>query len=118
MGTAGGQQEVADARKQEAPRNPGLTLVKISHKGEGEPVENISRGEAWTPVEGWGHPPSSNILTQNCSCLREIQGQRGEQRLKEKKDHPETAPPGDPSHIETPNPDNIAHAKKCLLTGC
>ena len=26
-------------------------------------------------------------------------------------------PPRDPSHIQTPNPDSIADAKKCLLTG-
>ena len=28
-----------------------------------------------------------------------------------------TAPPGDPSHIQTPNPDTIEDAKKCLMTG-
>ena len=27
------------------------------------------------------------------------------------------APPGNPSHIQTPNLDTIADAKKCLLTG-
>ena len=31
--------------------------------------------------------------------------------------HSETAPPGDPSHIQSPNPDTIVDAKKCLLTG-
>jgi len=31
--------------------------------------------------------------------------------------HPETARPGDPAHTQTPNPDNIADAKKCMLTG-
>ena len=31
--------------------------------------------------------------------------------------HPETAPPGDPAHIQAPNPDYIADAKKCMLTG-
>jgi hypothetical protein len=30
---------------------------------------------------------------------------------------PETAPPGDPSHVPTPNPDIIEETKKCLLTG-
>ena len=30
-------------------------------------------------------------------------------------DHAETAPPGDPSHIQPPNPDVIADAGKCLL---
>ena len=29
----------------------------------------------------------------------------------------ETAPPADPSHIQSPNPDTIVDAKKCLLTG-
>jgi hypothetical protein len=34
--------------------------------------------------EGWGHPPISKILTQNCSFLKKKQGQRVEQRLKER----------------------------------
>ena len=33
------------------------------------------------------------------------------------KGHPETAPHRDPSHLQTPNPDTIFAAKKCLLTG-
>jgi hypothetical protein len=33
------------------------------------------------------------------------------------KDHPETAPPRGPSHIQPPNPDTIAYANKILLTG-
>jgi hypothetical protein len=33
-----------------------------------------------------------------------------------RKGHTETAPPGDLYHLLTPNPDNIADAKKCLLT--
>jgi hypothetical protein len=32
-------------------------------------------------------------------------------------DHPETGPPGDPSHMQSPNPDTIVDANKCLLTG-
>jgi hypothetical protein len=27
------------------------------------------------------------------------------------------APPGDPSHLQIPNPDTIADAKMCTLTG-
>jgi hypothetical protein len=27
----------------------------------------------------------------------------------------DTAPPGDPPHIQTPNPDIISDAKKCLI---
>ena len=34
-----------------------------------------------------------------------------------RKVHPETAPPGDPSHIQSSNPDTIVDANKCLLTG-
>ena len=34
-----------------------------------------------------------------------------------RKDHPETAPPGDQSHKQPPNPDTIANARKILLTG-
>ena len=33
------------------------------------------------------------------------------------KDHPETALPGYPSHIQPPNPDTIAYASKILLKG-
>ena len=32
-------------------------------------------------------------------------------------DHPETAPPGDPSHKQPPNLDTITYARKILLTG-
>jgi hypothetical protein len=35
-------------------------------------------------VGGWGHPLISKFLTQNGSCLKEIQGQSVEQRLKER----------------------------------
>jgi hypothetical protein len=34
-----------------------------------------------------------------------------------RKDHPETAAPGDPSHKQPPNPDTIAYASKILLKG-
>ena len=33
-----------------------------------------------------------------------------------KEDHSVTIPPGDPSHIQLPNPDTIVNANKCLLT--
>jgi hypothetical protein len=32
-------------------------------------------------------------------------------------DHPEAAPPGDPSHKQPQNPDTIAYANKILMTG-
>jgi hypothetical protein len=34
-----------------------------------------------------------------------------------RKGHPVIVPPGDPSHIQFPNPDTIVDANKCLLTG-
>jgi hypothetical protein len=34
-----------------------------------------------------------------------------------RKGHPETAPPGKPSHIQPPNPGTMADANKSLLTG-
>ena len=34
-----------------------------------------------------------------------------------RKGHPETAPPGYTSHIQSPIPDSIVDANKCLLTG-
>ena len=35
-----------------------------------------------------------------------------ETKFRAEKNHPETAPPGDPSLIQSPNPDTIAHASK------
>jgi hypothetical protein len=34
-----------------------------------------------------------------------------------RKGYPETTQPKDPSHLQTPNPNTIADAKKLLLTG-
>jgi hypothetical protein len=53
-----------------------MTLAEIPHKEEGESVETISKVRHGPPVEGWGHPPITKILTQNFSCLKEMQGQR------------------------------------------
>jgi hypothetical protein len=55
-----------------------------------------------------------NILTQNCFCLNEIKGQKVEKIMKERVFR--TAAPGNPSHMQPPNPDTIADAKKCLLS--
>ena len=64
--------------------------------------------------EGWTHPTISKFLTENCSCLKEIEGQRVGQKLKEwpSKD----CPLRDASYIHTPNPDMIANVKKYLMT--
>jgi hypothetical protein len=44
----------------------------------------------------------------------EIQRPSVKQRLKER---PTETAPGDPSHIQSPNPDTIVDVNKCLLTG-
>ena len=55
-------------------------------------------------LEGWGHPPISKILTQNGSCVKELNTGT--------KSGAETAPPGE----SIPYVDTIADVKKCLLT--
>jgi len=55
----------------------------MSNKGEGEPVETISRGYARPLFGGWDHTLISKFLTQKGSCLKKIWGQSIEQRLKE-----------------------------------
>ena len=73
-----------DPRKARGSQVPtGLALAGIPNKGEREPALTISRGYAWPPVEEWSHTRISKILTQNCSYLKEIQGQRAEQRVGE-----------------------------------
>ena len=55
----------------------GMTLAEIPTKRR----ENLLR--SYTEVMH-GPPPISKILILNCSFLKEIQGQRVEQRLKER----------------------------------
>ena len=66
-------------------------------------------------IEGWGHLPISKFLTQNCSCLKETQGQRMEQKLEERPFR--DCPKWDPSHMQPPNPNTTADANKYLLRG-
>jgi hypothetical protein len=54
------------------------------------------------------------LLRRGNEILEVISRQIVEQRLKE--GHPETVPPGNPSHTQTPNPDTTEFAKKYLLT--
>ena len=61
-----------------------MTLAEIPNRGEMEPEETTFSVETWSPVEGWGHLPISKFLTQNCSCPKEMQGQKMEQRQKER----------------------------------
>ena len=78
--TGGSNQKVPDASKARASQDPrGITLAQWGgrtcqgHIHMHGPV-----------IERWGHAPISKILTQNFSCLKEIQRQRVEQGLKEK----------------------------------
>jgi hypothetical protein len=58
-----------------------------------------------------------SFLEGGTKCSREqIQRQSVWDRDR-RKDHPETFPPGDPFHIQSPNADTFVDAKKCNLTG-
>jgi hypothetical protein len=47
-GTGGSVQKVPGSRKARASQDhTGMSLTEISHKGEVEPIETISRGSAW-----------------------------------------------------------------------
>ena len=60
--------------------------------------------------------PSQNLLTQKYSCPKKREGKKYWNK-DWRKGHPETVPPRDPSHQQTPNPDTIADVKKCLPIG-
>jgi hypothetical protein len=68
--------------------------------------------------------PGSSTTTEmpmeiNCFIRQNIHGRSYREKVRSsdgRKDHPETAPPGDPSHIQPPNSDTIAYAGKILLT--
>ena len=68
------------------------------------------------PVVGWDHPSISKCLTQNCSYLKEMQGQKNGTETEGKKGHPKTSLPWEPSQPQIPNPSTIADAKKFLQT--
>jgi hypothetical protein len=55
-----------------------MTLAEIPTKRRENPWRPYPEVRCGPPVDGWGHPPVSKFLTQNCSCLKEIQGQRME----------------------------------------
>ena len=85
QGTGGSHKKVPDDREAAVSQDPmRMTLAKIPNKGGIELVETISSCWAWLPFEGWCHPATSKILIQNSSYLKEMQGQRVEQRSKER----------------------------------
>jgi hypothetical protein len=112
-GTMGSHQKVPDARKARDSQNPmQMTLTEKFNKWERETVETIGMVPG---VEGWGHLNILKLLIQNCSCLKEIQRQ-SETETKGKAIQRQTHLGIQPI-CRPPNPDTIADAKKCLLTG-
>ena len=53
-----------------------LALAEIWNIEEIELEEATPNEYAWLSFEGRGHSHISKILTQNCSCLKEMQGQK------------------------------------------
>jgi len=61
------------------------------------------------PNGGMGQPIHLKFLTQNCPCLKEMLEQKWSRGRR--KGHPETTPPCDPFHPQTPNPNTIPDAR-------
>jgi hypothetical protein len=108
-GTGGSHQRSQMPRTQEPPRfQQGWHWLQYPTKGR----ENLSRPYLEVRHSPWFRDgvlqfwPISKILTQNCFCLKEIQGQRVEQRLPHLGIH----------LIQSTNSETIADAKNCLLT--
>jgi hypothetical protein len=71
-------------RKEDACRfQNGMTLAEIPNKWEREPVKTISSGYSQPQLKDESIM-LLKILTQNCSHIKEIHGERVEQRLKER----------------------------------
>lgn len=81
----GNEELVLDSREVRDSQDPmGMTLAKIPNNEEIQPVQTTSSRLKLDPVEGWSHPHITKFLTQKCSCTMERQGQKMEQRLKER----------------------------------
>jgi hypothetical protein len=48
----------------------------MPNSGEREPVESTSTRKTGHHVEEWGHHPTVKTPTHNCSCLKELPGQK------------------------------------------
>jgi hypothetical protein len=66
-------------------------------------------------VKGWGCHPTVKTLTQNCSCLKEMQGQNWTRAWV--KEGPSTGPKWDPAQGEAPRLDILTEAMVCLQKG-
>ena len=67
-----------------------MILAEIPNTAMIKPEKSTSSRTIWPPVKERGHVLISKFLTQKYSSLEKIQGQKMEQRLKEKPftDHP------------------------------
>jgi hypothetical protein len=93
-----------------------ITLAEMPNKREREPAERE------TSSRGYTHPwlrGGATHLSQNFNLeLFLCKGNTGtKSRAETEGTAMQTDPPGDPSHMQPPNPDTIADVKKCLLTG-
>jgi len=79
-----------------------MTLAEMPNSGEMEPEKNTSSRETGHQVEVWNHQPTFKILTQTCSCLKEMQGQKWSRDRRE--GHPVTSPTWDPSNEQESKP--------------
>jgi len=56
-----------------------VTLAKMTNIVERELKEPSFSRQIGLQVAGLDYNPQSNFLTQNCSCLKELQGKNGEE---------------------------------------
>ena len=82
--------------------------------GEGL-VESTCSRKTGQQLEGWGCHSTVKNSDQNCSCLKELQGQKW--RRAWRKGGPGTGPNLDPTQGEAPRPDTITDAMVYLQTG-
>ena len=54
-----------------------MTLTKMANSGEMEPEYTISSRYTLPSTKAGGCPSIFNVLTQNRSCIKEIQGKNG-----------------------------------------
>jgi hypothetical protein len=89
--------------------NAWLLLTERVHTAPPSERDNVERGGE-REVLWCGYPTDTAFVMVNV-------GRDASEVWTRRNDHPETAPPGDPSHKQPPKPDTIADANKSLLTG-
>jgi hypothetical protein len=118
MQTCGGGTTLECTRDLAGERLSGLKrrdLDEMLNSGERELVESTSNRKTGHQVRDGVDISQSKTLIQNCSCLKELQGQNW--RRDWGKEAPVTGPNWDPSQGEAPRTDTITDAMVCLQTG-